>query len=289
MSASPGSGGDDLTVQQLDALQRDLNSIRQQQSAYRRFMTLAVLCIVVLMLGFGWMLFGSVKRNLNRDELAAAAGERWETLRPQLEAKLSNATLAAMPAYREQAMQRLPVVGPQVRQQIETKLEAFPQRMHQEISGRVDTMLKAVADQNAKDAKEIFPALSEQQAIDVADRLHQEMLAQGAELNEHLDQRLQSEQQKLQTVLTKFDTQSVASKDRDTLERDFVHRLIQLMDYELMTDEPLETETAGLSPAAAAIPAALPSVNAESSDEVPAAATTQPADSSSAAATTQPS
>lgn len=273
MSASP-NGGDELSVT-LDALERDLNGIRRQQSAYRRFMTLAVICIVVLMLGFGWMLFGSVKRNLNRQELASAAAQRWETLRPQLEAKLSNATIAAMPAYREKAMQRLPVVGPQIREQIESRLQAFPQRMHQEITGRVDTMLKRVAQQNAKDAKEVFPALSDQQAINVAERLETEMLAQGVELDGELDRRLQAEQQKLQTVLTKFDTAAVASKDRETLERDFVHRLIQLMDYELMTDEPIDgVQAVSLPP--------LP-VPVE-----PVAPATQPVEST-ASATTQPS
>src|SRR5688572_25564416 len=184
MSVSTGGGGDDLSAM-IDALQRDLSGIREQQAGYRRFMILAVVCIVVLMLGFGWMLWGSVQRNLNRQELASAAGARWETLRPQLEAKLSSATLAAMPAYREQMMSRLPVVAPQLRGQLETRLQAFPQRVHQELSGRVDGMVQRVAAQNAADAKQIFPALSDQQAINVAERLEQEMLAEGVELNAH--------------------------------------------------------------------------------------------------------
>lgn len=286
MSASP-NGGEELSVS-LDALERDLNGIRQQQAAYRRFMTLSVVCIIVLMLGFGWLLFGSVRRNLNREELAAAASQRWETLRPQLEAKLSNATLAAMPAYREMAMQRLPVVGPQLREQIESRLQAFPQRVEQEITSRVDGMLKRVAVQNAADAKEVFPALSDQQAINVAETLEAEMLAQGVELNAHLDQRLQGEQQKLQTVLTKFDTSAVATKDRETIERDFVHGLIQLMDFELMTDDPLDAETVSLPPIEMPVVAEPIEPEPAGATESPPATTTQPA-AETAAASTRPS
>lgn len=255
MSASPG-GGDDLSAN-LDALQRDLKTVKEQQEGYRRFITMAMICLVILMLGFGWMLFGSVSRNLNGRELAAAAGQRWETLRPELEGKLSNALVASMPAYREQINARLPEVGPKIREDMTTRLEAFPERMHQELTPRLNEMLKRVAQQNAKDAKEIFPALSEQQAINVAERLEQEMLNQGVELDAHLDAKLQQEKDKLEAVLVKFDTSTVEVTDRETMQRNFVHKLILLMDHELMTDDDVEAGTTSLPPLP--MPAAAPS------------------------------
>jgi hypothetical protein len=204
-----------------------------------------VLAIVVIMLVFGMSTYRAVQENFQPDKFTAQAQEAALRLQPMVQQKLVNAALDAVPTYRDLAQERLAKVLPQVRQNAQEVVTKLPQDFQDELVTLMKQSAERVAMQVKGDLKTTFPALADatkseallQHLGDSVDRETQAFL-------NHVTGIFEQEASRVSDVVLRFKVPPTQNADALQLQRQVIHRLLLLADYEVMAEDGLAEQLA---------------------------------------------
>ncbi len=89
------------------------------------------LLLITMIAIFGLNQFRILKTQLNEETLQAALTAKVEAIWPQLSDKLTTAAMSAVPAYRDEAMQRIQTLQPKLREMLIDEATAMADRLPQ--------------------------------------------------------------------------------------------------------------------------------------------------------------
>ena len=230
----------------VEEIGRMVHELRAAQHVIRSRMLAGTLAIVILLLAFGTAAYFKVRDNVAPPKLQAAIATRIKTLVPQLQDPLSLTLHDVVPYYMEMGRTRLQVVSPRLQLQIKGQAENITRDLEQKLSAQIDVYFQGISNRAAAQLTKEFPTVAADGGHRAVNRLQQAMNTEGDNLRKHLQELYDAQSQRIGQSLQQFPVPDVKQTSADTLQRQLLHHLLMLADYEL-TSEP---------PAPAAAPAA---------------------------------
>lgn len=231
------SGGRNNLEQVIDGLEQRLDELAAAQRQTR----LVVLGGSVLLLGlmglFGLSLFSTLQRQLNANQLQNAFMAKVDQVWPQLSQKLVDSAMRAAPAYGEQAMQRLEKVRPQLENMLLQESEQFSQRLQANLLKKTEAGMQRVTDKVTQDLRRQLPKLTEQKLDSVEEKLRNSLLVEGGGIADELEAKVAKERQRVETLLAKLPVEQVAKQPEETLQRQFIHHVLMMIDEAVAVSE----------------------------------------------------
>lgn len=227
-----------------DAVAADVRAMHDAQSAARWAMVGTTLAILLAILIFGWMLYRHAKTNLTQEKVRTAFVTRVEEMAPQYIPRFQEALIEVQPVYREEAMRRLEKISPQLQQAFMREAQELPEELRQELTAGLQRALDNVRRRLEADLQQKFPNLTEDQLRRMGEQLQSHLTLEGSELADRMQDMLREEMEKVNAALEEFPLPPVEHMESDELQRAFLHNLLMLADYYVLTggvDETLVT------------------------------------------------
>ncbi len=217
---------------EIDNLRRQMDDLRAIQSRSRMMMIMFIVLMVVMFAVFLVATSARIRDNFTREAVNKAVAENSQVLVPQLSREMQNAVADVLPVYRDLAIERFRQVGPEVAQDAITRFRELPKESYDAMRGRLDASIGRIVANASPDLHQLLAQLPDEREQVLIDAMHKRLVEDVTKRGETLaDQQVT----RLQNILAKFDVsaKSVAKSPED-LERDFVHGLLMMADYELM-------------------------------------------------------
>ena len=236
-SPGPGSPGSNVSVQQLEqtaqAIAQKLEGLRSEQRSLRSVLILGSLLLITTMLVFGWKLWSAGRENFSEAKVNAALASTQERLAPELRIRANRLYQQLYPVYTRAAMERWDVIRPQIQARLAAEAEAFPEDLQRRINSDVSAAFKRVELNVKQNLEKELPTLAFERLGDVQELVKASLITQADKLHERLAKLYSNEVTRFKKVLDKFPVPDTAEMDRNALQKRFLHELIQLVDYEI--------------------------------------------------------
>jgi hypothetical protein len=232
--AAPAAGGGDV-----DRMRDRLAQI-QRLNTVGRIQTIALLLLIAVMFYvFSTRTVSGVQANFTEEEVRAAMEERAPDVVATVTPPLVRAVQSAVPTYRELAVRRLRDVGPEIAAAAHARMQRLPQEQGDELEQRLNKSIANVLGRVEQDVARDFPQLTDEQRKNAIAEFHQARIEQANKaLASQVDTLVTKELVRFNQVVERFGVEKVAANaDPDTLEREFLHSAIMLMDDHVMSDE----------------------------------------------------
>lgn len=216
---------------EVDNLRKQLDTLRTLQTRSRMLTIGFVILLVVL---FGVFLVATSARihgNFTRDAVEKAVSENTQALVPRLTREIQLASAEVLPVYRDLAVERFKVVGPEIAKETLSRFRELPKENVDVLHERMRTSLRRIVNNVSPELHQLLAQLPDDQELAAIEAFHKRLVDDVTKRGETLaDQQVT----RLQTILTRFDVAAPAGKSGEDLEREFVHGLLLMADYELM-------------------------------------------------------
>lgn len=262
---------------EVENLRKQLDELRTLQTRSRMLTIGFVLVLVVL---FGVFLAATSSRihgNFTREAVEKAVSENTQMLIPHLTREMQLASAEVLPVYRDLALERFKVVGPEIAQETLTKFRNLPKDNLDVLHGRMQASMGRIVENVSPELHQLLAQLPDERETVAIEAFHKRLVDDVSKRGETL---ATEQMARLQGILTKFDVAVPANKSSEDLERDFVHGLLLMADYELMYSGEEEFFAAPAQPVkaaktAAAADGAKPAAPAKTPAKTPAKRTTK--------------
>jgi hypothetical protein len=209
---------------------------RAQRTARARVLILAVI-VVIMFAAFAHFTVRRVQDNFEQRAVQQAVAERLPEVLPIAGEQLRVATLNALPTYRKLAAERFREVHPALAARARARLEKVPDEtghlMSEALHGAFEGALKRIE----PDVKRTFPSLTDAQKQDLLNvYFHDAIDARNKEVAAYIEKVYTNELLGMHAALDKFELprDDAAGPTTDKAQRDLLHTMLMLADYELL-------------------------------------------------------
>ena len=126
--------------QSIDQLEKSLNSISHSQRTRRTAVLISSLLLFSMLGIVGFLLFRTLKTQLNEETIQAALQMKAEELLPSLQEKFTKAAMKAVPTYQKLTLERLKTLRP--------KLQSMLTKEARSVADRLPSLLQEKANQS---------------------------------------------------------------------------------------------------------------------------------------------
>jgi hypothetical protein len=207
-----------------------------QRAARVRVLILAVV-VVIMFAAFAHFTVRRVQDNFEQRAVQQAVAERLPEVLPVAGEQLRVAAVNAMPTYRKLAAERFEQVRPSLAAKARARLEKVPDETGQLMSDALQTAFDAALKRIEPDVKRTFPSLTDAQKQDLLNvYFHDAIAARDKELSAYIEKLYTNELLSMHAALDKFELprDDAAGPTADKAQRDLLHTMLTLADYELL-------------------------------------------------------
>lgn len=234
MDTPRNSGGTPADLQRtVDEITEMVRELRLTQSAIRRRVTTGTILIVLVMLGFGAATYYKLCDNFAQDKVQEAARIRMQLLVPQLEAPITATLRDVVPFYVEMGRDRFARLSPKLDLRVKEQADKLGTELEQKLGAQLDTFFSHLGNNIAPQLTEKFPALAGDNGTKAAARMKQILTDEEAKLRTNADALYAAESKRIGDALGQFPVPDVKQTDIETLNRQLLHELLMLADYEM--------------------------------------------------------
>jgi hypothetical protein len=222
------------------ALRHRFGELRKRQADAGRTLVAFAFVVVALFGTFAYVTATRVRGNFDESAVRKAVAERLPEVMPLAGAQLQKAAIGALPAYRELAVERYEKMRPELAAKAMARLDGAPERAGKLMSERLDASFAKVLKRVEPELRQKFPALTDAQKQQIlSDYFRDGIEVRNKEVAQHIERLYTNELIAVHSALEKFDLPATADgpADPDRLQRDFLHSLLVLADYEMTNPE----------------------------------------------------
>jgi hypothetical protein len=236
---SPSSTGD-AEVARMRARFADLR--KAQRAARLRVLALAAI-VVIMFAVFAHVTVRRVQDNFEQRAVQQAVAERLPEVLPLAGEQVRVATLNALPTYRKLAAERFEQVRPALAARARARLEKVPDETGHLLGEALHTAFDSALKRIEPDVKRTFPSLTDAQKRDLLNvYFHDAIEARNKELASYIEKLYTNELLTMHAALDKFELprddaathDTTAAPTDDKAQRDLLHTMLMLADYELL-------------------------------------------------------
>jgi hypothetical protein len=248
MSQPSAGSSPDVDVAQL---RQRFAELRKRQAAAGRTLAGVAVVVVGLFGAFTYFTVTRVRDNFSQPAVQKAVAERLPEVMPLAGAQIQKAAVAAMPVYRDLAVEQFEKIRPELAAKAMARLDGVPDRAGHMMSERLDASFNKVLKRVEPELRQTFPALTDAQKQQIlSDYFHDGIEVRNKEIASHIEAMYTNELSAAHSALSKFDLPADDEKPvaADRMQRDFLHSLLALADYELLNDggaQPAQSAKAG--------------------------------------------
>jgi hypothetical protein len=228
-----GPAGTDQVQPALNDLVEYLKRSHERQNRLRWYNRAATLAILVVFFIYFGLFYGMIQKNLAPEQFNAHVQESVTQLAPVITDASLEVLTQVSPIYIEKATLKLDEITPAVMASLESQTDRFVKNMSQFAEDRLQASLERVVNQVAQEFRKEYPDLTDEQIERFVQETEDEFKEMVAQISQHiLDQSLPeiAEMKAIAESLTDGDR----NKDTVELYRLFLHKLLLLLDKEIM-------------------------------------------------------
>ncbi len=237
------------------ALRQHFAELRKRQAGAGRTLVVFAAAVVVLFGAFAYFTVSRVRDNFDQGAVRQAVSERLPAVMPLAGAQVQKAALGAVPVYRELAVERYEKIRPELAAKAMARLDGVPDRAGKLMSERLDASFAKVLKRVEPELRQKFPALTEAQKQQIlSDYFRDGIEVRNREVAQHIERLYTNELIAAHSALEKFNVPAAAdgpTADPEQLQRDFLHSLLVLADYEMTNPAETTTKSGAAAKAAA--------------------------------------
>jgi hypothetical protein len=223
-------------------LRQRFAELRRCQAAARRTLVLLAVVVIGSFAAFSYFTTNRVRDNFSQAAVQKAVADRLPAVIPLAGSELQKASLNALPVYRQLAVERYQKIQPELAAKALARLDRVPHDTGRLMSERIDASFAKVLKRIEPEVTRTFPSLTDQQKRDILAHSFQEGIAErNKAIASHIESIYVNELSAVHTALDNFQVpdahEDPAAHDADRLQRDFLHSLLVLADYELMSGD----------------------------------------------------
>ena len=234
--------------QSIDQLEKSLNSISHSQRT-RRIAVLIGSLLLFSMLGIvGFLLFRTLKTQLNEETIQAALQMKVEELLPSLQKKFAKAAMKAVPTYQKLTLERLKTLRPKLQSMLTKEARSVADRMPSLLQEKANQSLQRATDKVAADVQSEIPSLTPERVKKLSAITVEGLAIEGEELQGQLKVLTQEEFERISKALDTLPIRAAMNMDEELLRQRFMHNILLIVDRTvaptmsvLKTDSPFRT------------------------------------------------
>jgi hypothetical protein len=234
-AASPSPDSPDVA-----RLRRRFAELRRAESAARTRLLAVTVIVVLLFVGFAYTTLHRVQANFNQPALQKAVAQRLPHVMPPAGEQLQKAATNAMPTYRKLAAERFQQARPALAAKTRARLEKIPDETGHMMADALHTAFDGAQRRIEPDVKQAFPSLTDDQKRDLLTvYFHDAIAARDKDIAAHITTLYTKELVAMHNALANFELprDDAASPTPDKAQRDFLHTLLVLADFELLNGD----------------------------------------------------
>lgn len=241
-TASPPASSADRPSDTPDVarLRQRFAELRSAEAKARRRLAAVAVIVVLLFAGFTYFTIHRVQGNFNQPAVQKAVADRLPQVMPPAGEQLQKAATNAMPTYRKLAAERFEKARPALAAKTRARLEKVPDETGQLMADTVHTAFAGAERRIEPEVKQAFPSLTDAQKQDLLNvYFHDAIAARDKDLATHISGIYTRELVTMQAALENFEfpRDEAASPTMDKAQRDFLHTLLVLADFELLNGD----------------------------------------------------
>jgi hypothetical protein len=224
-------------------LRQRFAELRRAESAARTRMLAVVVVVVLLFAGFAWTTVNRVQSNFSQPAVQKAIADRLPQVMPPAGEQLQKAATNAMPTYRKLAAERFEKARPAFAAKARARLEQVPDETGHLMADALHAAFAGAQRRIEPEARQAFPSLTDAQKQDLLNvYFHDAIAARDKELATHITGIYTKELVTVHAALENFElpreeASTPASTHLDKAQRDFLHTLLVLADFELLNGD----------------------------------------------------
>jgi hypothetical protein len=227
---SATDGGLDRLASAIGACSHRLDEIESANRLTRWILTGGSLALLAMAGLFGWSLWTTLERQVTAEGLEKALEKKVEAIGPPLGEKLTAQVMNAVPAYGDLAMERGMKLLPVMSSRIASEAESFATDTEKMVRARSEEAMERVAKKLAADLQRDFPKLTEARVEQLAGRLRDGLVSEGAGLGEQVERTIATERQRLAGLLDKLPIADAMTEAESRLQKRFIHNVLMMVD-----------------------------------------------------------
>lgn len=212
------------------AMNARLDEIEAANRFTRRLLAGGSLALLAMAGIFGWSLWKTLERQLTPAKLEASLSRKIEAIGPPLGRKLVDEVVGAVPAYSNLAIERGQQVWPELSARIAGETESFAAATETMVRQRADKAVERVAGKLTADLKRDFPTLTDERSVQLAKRLQEGLIIEGAGLGEEVEATIGRERARLASMLEKLPLDEAAREPESRLQKRFMRGVLEEVD-----------------------------------------------------------
>jgi hypothetical protein len=232
-SASPPSAAGTSEVARL---RNRFAELRRAEAAARMRLLGVVVVVVLLFAGFAYTTVRRVQDNFNQPAVQKAVADRLPHVMPPAGEQLQKAVTNAMPTYRKLAAERFEKARPALAAKSRARLEKIPDETGHLMGDALHAALAGAQRRIEPEVRQTFPSLTDAQKQDLLNvYFHDAVEARNKDLAAHIDGLYTKELVAMHAALDTFELPRPEQTPAvDKVQRDFLHTLLTLADFELL-------------------------------------------------------
>jgi hypothetical protein len=250
MSSNPSNApGSSVSVEQLEqtaqAIAQKLDALRAEQRSLRSVMILGSLLLICTMLVFGWKLYSTGRDNFSEEKVRMAFEASKGNVTTELQSRAHTLYKELYPVYLKAATERWDSVRPKLEAKFASEAAAFPVELQKHVTDDINAAFTRVQTSTQKTFDKELPSLSVERMGDVHELIKDSIVKEADKLHDRMGKVFSMEQGRFEKILKKFPVPDATNANRNALQKEFLHELIQLLDHEIFvygTPEGLDIE-----------------------------------------------
>lgn len=219
----------------LVAMHARLDEIEAANRLTRRMLAGGSLALLAMAGIFGWSLWNTLQRQITPAKLEASLSRKLEAIGPPLGQKLVDEVVGAVPSYSTLAVERGQKVWPELSARIAKEAESFAAETETMVRKRADKAVERVAEKLTADLKRDFPKLTDERSVQLAKRLQEGLIIEGAGLGEEVEATIGRERARLAAMLEKLPVDEAAREPESRLQKRFMRGVLKEVDAAVET------------------------------------------------------
>jgi hypothetical protein len=209
--------------------------LRKLQAVGRTQLWCMAFAVIAIFGGFALTTYQKTQQNFSQENITAAATAAVPDLTPALSEELTRIAQAVLPVYKQTAIERIAVVGPQVSAAAIVRLERLPADAGQLMGDRLIETFDRVIQRIEPEVNATFPSLTDATRRDLLTAHFFNVVEQkNQDIATHINTTFTNELIRLHAILDKFYVpESLTQAQTDELQRKFLASLLGLAQYEL--------------------------------------------------------
>ena len=230
-------GGRNNLEQVIDGLEQRLDELAKTQRLTRMLVLGGSLLLLGLMGLFGLRLYDTLQRQLTAAKLQNALMAKVESVWPPLSQKIMDSASSAAPVYGELALERFEKIRPQLEAKVVEESAQFAERLQANLLKKSEAGMQRVSDKVAAELKRQLPQLTETKLDAIEEKLRTSLLIEGGGIADELEAKVVAEKERVEKLLAKLPVDEVAKESEETLQRQFIQPVLMMIDQQVAADE----------------------------------------------------